>query len=189
MNTKQHLEEAQALLSACLADEQLLQAIDAGVQLLQSSVQAGGKVLSCGNGGSMSDAMHFAEEMTACFREQRQALPAIAISDSSHLTCAANDFGFEQVFSRYVEALGKEGDVLLAISTSGNSANVVEAAKEAKKQGMKVLSLTAKDGGKLAPLSDVEVRIPHHGFADRIQEMHIKVIHILIDQLERQLFA
>jgi D-sedoheptulose 7-phosphate isomerase len=189
MNARQHLEEAQALLAACLADEQLLQSIEEAVQLLLLSIDSGGKVISCGNGGSMSDAMHFAEEMTACFREQRQALPAIAISDSSHLTCAANDFGFEQVFSRYVEALGKEGDVLLAISTSGNSANVVEAAKAAKNRGMKVLSLTAKDGGKLAPLSDVELRIPHQGYADRIQEMHIKIIHILIDQLERKLFS
>jgi|TARA_B110000467_G_scaffold163599_1_gene189999 D-sedoheptulose 7-phosphate isomerase len=187
MTTSQHLEEAKALLTTCLQDESLLEAVDASVVEIWTAISSGGKVISCGNGGSMSDAMHFAEEMTACFRDKRQALPAIAISDPSHITCTANDYGFEQVFSRYVEALGQPQDVLLAISTSGNSANVLKAAETAKIKGMKVVALSGKDGGKLAFLADVEMRVPHNGYADRIQEVHIKLIHILIDQLEQRL--
>jgi D-sedoheptulose 7-phosphate isomerase len=135
----------------------------------------------------MCDAMHFAEELTGKFRDDRPAIAAISISDPSHLTCVGNDHGFEQVFARYVQAHGKRGDVLLAISTSGNSPNVLRAAEAAKKQGVKVVGLTGKDGGKLAPLCDVEVRVPHNGYADRVQEVHIKVIHALIDHIEREL--
>ncbi len=187
MTTRQHLEEAQALMSACLEDDSLLHSVDQAADLMWSSISGGGKVLACGNGGSMSDAMHFAEEMTGCFREQRAALPAIAISDPSHITCVANDYGFDQIFSRYVEAVGQTGDVLLAISTSGNSANILRAAAAAKSKGMSVVTLSGKSGGKLASLSDVEMRVPHNGYADRIQEIHIKLIHILIDQLEKKL--
>lgn len=187
MTIRQHLEEAQALLAACLQDEALLAAVDTAADLMWSSIANGGKVLACGNGGSMSDAMHFAEEMTGCFREQRIALPAIAIADPSHISCTANDYGYEYVFSRYVEAVGQSGDILLAISTSGNSANVLRAAEAAKAKGMKVVALSGKDGGKLASLADVELRIPHQGYADRIQEMHIKLLHILIAQIEQHL--
>ena len=134
----------------------------------------------------MCDAMHFAEEMTGCFRKQRQALPAIAIADPSHITCTANDYGFDAIFSRYVEAVGKKGDVLFAISTSGNSKNIIQAAKVARNKGLKLVALTGNSGGELAKHANVEVRIPHQGYADRIQEMHIKVIHILIDQIESQ---
>lgn len=186
MNTRQHLEEAQLLLQTCLQDENFVMNIDAAKDFMVSSIKSGGKILSCGNGGSMCDAMHFAEEMTGCFREKRKALPAIAISDSSHITCVANDYGFEAIFSRYVEAVGQKEDVLFAISTSGNSPNVVKAAETALQQGMKVVALTGKTGGRLADLATVEVRVPHQGYADRIQEMHIKVIHILIDQIESQ---
>ena len=117
-----------------------------------NAMRSGGKVISCGNGGSMCDAMHFAEELTGRYRADRLALPAIAISDPSHLTCVGNDHGYEFVFSRFVEAMGQPGDVLLAISTSGNSPNVVRAAQAAKDGGMMVVGLTGKDGGALAPL-------------------------------------
>lgn len=135
----------------------------------------------------MCDAMHFAEELTGRFREDRDPIAALSISDPSHLTCVANDHGFEHVFARFVQAHGRAGDVLLAISTSGNSANVLRAAEMARKKEMHVIGLTGKDGGKLAELCTVEIRVAHDGFADRIQEVHIKVIHAFIDHIERDL--
>ncbi len=132
----------------------------------------------------MCDAMHFAEELTGKFRNERNALPAIAISDPSHITCVGNDYGFDYIFSRYIEGVGKEGDALLAISTSGNSKNIINAAKKAKEKGIKVISLTGKVGGELSKLSDIEIRVPHLGYSDRIQEIHIKIIHIIILLIE-----
>jgi D-sedoheptulose 7-phosphate isomerase len=132
----------------------------------------------------MCDAMHFAEELSGRYRENRPALAAMSISDPSHMSCVGNDYGYDFVFSRMVEALGQDGDVLVAISTSGNSSNVLKAAEAAKAKGIFVLGLTGKDGGKLAPLCDVEVRVPWNGYADRIQEIHIKVIHSFIDFIE-----
>ena len=143
--------------------------------------------MSCGNGGSHCDAMHFAEELSGRYRNNRKALAAISISDASHITCVGNDYGFDFIFSRMVEALGQPGDVLLGISTSGNSKNVIEAVKAARQRGMQVVLLTGKDGGQLAGMADVEVRVPHFGYADRIQEIHIKVIHIFIQLIESQL--
>ena len=145
-----------------------------------------GRLLSCGNGGSMCDSMHFAEELTGKYRDKRRALPAVAIADPSHITCVGNDYGFEYIFSRYVEGVGKKGDVLLGISTSGNSANIINAANAAKDLGMKVVVLTGNDGGKLTEIADIELRAPHHGFSDRIQEIHIKIIHILILLIEQK---
>ena len=136
----------------------------------------------------MSDAMHFAEELTGRFRNNRKSIAAIAISDPSHITCTANDYGFEHIFSRYIEGVAKQGDVLLAISTSGNSENIVEAVKAAKEKQMKVVALTGKDGGKLADMVDIEIRAPFTIYADRAQEIHIKVIHILIKNIEQELF-
>lgn len=152
---------------------------------MASSLKKDGKIISCGNGGSMCDAMHFAEELTGRYRDNRPSIAAVSISDPSHITCVGNDYGFDFIFSRYVEGMGKSGDVLLGISTSGNSSNVIEAAKAAKAKGMKVICLTGKDGGKLASLCDVEVRVPWMKYADRIQEVHIKVIHSLIDYIEQ----
>jgi D-sedoheptulose 7-phosphate isomerase len=180
------LTEARTVLDQFLAEDTNLKNILSAANLMRESIQSGGKLMSCGNGGSMCDAMHFAEELTGRFRNNRPALPAIAISDASHLTCVGNDYGYEYGFARYVEALGREGDVLLAISTSGNSANVLMAAEAAKARGMQVVALTGKEGGKLANLCDIEIRVAHHGFADRIQEVHIKVIHILIMLIEKQ---
>ena len=179
-----HFEEAQQVLEAFLGNPEWLAALERSGDLMVEAIRTGGKVISCGNGGSMCDAMHFAEELSGRYREDRKALPAVSISDPSHLTCVGNDHGFENVFSRYVEAMGRPGDVLLAISTSGHSPNVVRAAEAAKEAGMMVVGLTGKDGGPLAALCDVEVRVPWSGYADRIQEVHIKCIHALIDHIE-----
>lgn len=179
------LTEAQRTLEQFLADEKALSAIADAAELMSTSIRSGGKIISCGNGGSMCDAMHFAEELSGRFRNDRKALPAVSISDPSHITCVGNDYGFDYIFSRYVEALGRKEDVLLAISTSGNSKNVIHAIETAKAKGMKVVALTGKDGGKIASLCDIEIRSPHSTFADRAQEIHIKVIHALIQLIEQ----
>lgn len=181
----QELTQAQTVLNAFLSDPNNLSAIQSAAALMSEAIRGGHKIISCGNGGSHCDAMHFAEELSGRYRDDRRALPAIAVSDISHLTCVGNDYGFEFIFSRFVEGLGQAGDVLLGISTSGNSANVIRAVEAAKAKGMKVVILSGKDGGKLAGHADVEIRVPHFGYADRIQEVHIKVIHILILLIEK----
>lgn len=158
--------------------------IESAGNLLIEAFRNNNKAISCGNGGSMCDAMHFAEELSGRFRNDRKALPAISISDPSHITCTANDYGFDKIFSRFVEAVGNKGDILLAISTSGNSKNVIEAIHAAKAKGMKVIALTGKDGGQIKNLCDIEIRAPHSEYADRAQEIHIKVIHSLIHFVE-----
>ena len=145
--------------------------------------------MSCGNGGSMCDAMHFAKELTGRFRHNRKALGAMSLSDVSHMSCVSNDFGYDYVFSRMVDAFGKEDDVLLAISTSGNSANIIKAIESAREKGMKVVSLTGKDGGVIPGMADVDVRAPKSEYSDRAQEIHIKVIHSLIDFIEQNIGA
>ncbi len=181
------LTEAAAVLNQFLSDEKNLAQIESAARLIADSFKNEGKVLSCGNGGSHCDAMHFAEELTGRYRDNRPGYPGIAISDPSHLSCVSNDFGYDFVFSRYVEAVGRCGDVLLGLSTSGNSANVLKAIETAKAQGMKTIALTGKDGGQMAGLADVEIRVPHFGYADRIQEIHIKIIHILIMLIEKEM--
>ncbi len=182
---KKELFEAHELIKKFMDDESNIKKISDAAKQIKKSIEDGGKVISCGNGGSMCDAMHFAEELTGKFREEREALPAISISDPSHITCVGNDYGFEHIFSKYLEGIGKSGDSLLAISTSGNSSNVINAAKFAKKNNIKVIALTGKDGGELGRISDIEIRVPHFGYSDRIQEIHIKVIHILILLIEK----
>lgn len=184
---KKNFSEAKQLLDQFVADENNLLRIESAAKLMITSIQNQGKIISCGNGGSMCDAMHFAEELTGRFREDRKAIAAVSISDSSHISCVGNDYGYNEIFSRYVDALGRKEDVLLAISTSGNSENVLKAAIEAKAKGMKVVGLTGKDGGKLAEVCDVEIRVPHNGYADRTQEIHIKIIHSLIHYIEENL--
>lgn len=186
---KQEFAEALKVLNEFISDDKNIQHIESAGMILSEAFRSGNKVLSCGNGGSMCDAMHFAEELSGRFRSDRKALPAIAISDPSYISCVSNDYGFEHVFSRYVEAFGQQGDVLLAISTSGNSANVIRAVEAARGKGMKVVGLTGKDGGKMAGLCDVEIRAPKSDYADRAQEIHIKVIHSLILYTEKQLFG
>ncbi|MBK8290492.1 MAG: D-sedoheptulose 7-phosphate isomerase [Flammeovirgaceae bacterium] len=180
------LNQAADVLQNFLKDENNLKNIEMAAKAIANSIKLGGKVISCGNGGSHCDAMHFAEELTGRYRDNRKAMPAICVSDPSHISCVSNDYGYEFVFSRYLEALGNKGDVLLGISTSGNSSNIINAAKTAKEKGMTVIILSGKDGGKLAPLADIELRIPHFGYADRIQEIHIKIIHILILLIEKE---
>ena len=179
-----HFQEAMQTLQRFMEDAEQMNNIDRTAQAMLQAIKADGKILSCGNGGSHCDAMHFAEELTGRYRGNRPGIAAIAISDVSHISCVGNDYGYDQIFSRYVEAVGRKGDVLLAISTSGNSRNVIEAAKVARNKGMKVVGLTGKDGGLLASLCDVEVRVPWMGYADRVQEVHIKVIHALIAGIE-----
>jgi D-sedoheptulose 7-phosphate isomerase len=182
-----NFKEAQQVLEKFISDNKNIAAIEKAGQLIIASINNGGKIISCGNGGSMCDAMHFAEELSGRFRNDRRALPAISISDASHISCVGNDYGYDKIFSRYIEGLGNKGDVLLAISTSGNSANIINAINAAKLKGMTIIGLTGKDGGKMATLCDVEIRAPHSEYADRAQEIHIKVIHSLIGIIESEL--
>jgi len=184
---KSHFTEALEVLQSFVNNEHNLKQLDAAGALMVEALKNGKKIMSCGNGGSMCDAMHFAEELTGRYRDDRKPLAAISISDPSHLACVGNDYGYDFVFSRYVEAVGNEGDVLLGISTSGNSKNVLNAIETAKRKGIKVVGLTGKDGGKMSGLCDVEIRAPKSNYADRAQEIHIKCIHALIDYIEQHM--
>jgi len=181
------LNEALQALQALAGNEAALQQIAAAGELLADTFAAGGRAYSCGNGGSMCDAMHFAEELTGRFRDNRPGYAALAISDPSHLSCVGNDYGYEQVFSRFIEAHGRKGDVLLAISTSGTSKNVIAAVDAAHQRGMLVIGLTGKADTPLAESADIAIITPAGKYADRVQELHIKVIHILIELVERRL--
>jgi D-sedoheptulose 7-phosphate isomerase len=183
---KQQFEEASEILNAFQTEENFIK-IEKAVLIMSNALKNGNKIISCGNGGSMCDAMHFAEELSGRYRNNRRGLAAVSISDPSHITCVGNDYGFDYIFSRYLEAVGQAGDVLLGISTSGNSKNVILAVDKAKELGIKTIILTGKDGGKLADLADLEIRAPHSQFADRAQEIHIKIIHNLILGIEKEL--
>jgi len=183
------LTEAAAALAALLADGATLAAIERAAAQIAAALAAGGRVFSCGNGGSLCDAMHFAEELSGRFRDDRPGYAATAIADAGHLSCVANDYGYEQVFARYVQAHGRAGDVLLAISTSGSSPNVVAAARAARARAMTVVALTGRTPSELGRNADIVVCTPGGRYADRVQELHIKVIHILIELVEQQLAA
>ncbi|NJO02876.1 MAG: D-sedoheptulose 7-phosphate isomerase [Bacteroidia bacterium] len=183
------LKEAQQVLHNFMAEPDQILRIEAAAQLMAETIRQGLKIISCGNGGSHCDAMHFAEELSGRYRGNRRALPAIAISDPSHISCVSNDYGYEFVFSRFIEGLGQAGDLLLGISTSGNSPSILRAVEAAQAKQMSVILLTGKDGGKLANQANVEIRVPHFGYADRIQEVHIKVIHILIMLIEKLILS
>lgn len=186
---KHDFKEAQHVLDQFLADAENWELIKQAGDLMAKAIMHGNKILSCGNGGSLCDAMHFAEELTGRFRKDRVPLAAFALSDAAHMSCVSNDYGFEYIFSRYVDALANAGDVLLAISTSGNSLNILNAAESAKRKGVTVVGLTGNNGGKLAALCDVEIRVPHQGYSDRIQEVHIKIIHSLVHYIELSVYA
>lgn len=183
------LEESQAALHQLLDNKQAQTRIAEAASLLSDCFTARGHVYSCGNGGSMCDAMHFAEELSGRYRNNRPALGAIAMGDGAHITCTGNDYGFDFIFSRFIEAQGRSGDVLLAISTSGKSANIIRAAEAARAIGMKVITLTGKPESVLGKLADIDICTPGGRFADRVQELHIKVIHILIELVERRMFS
>ncbi len=181
-------DEARQTLDAFLADPAQLDSVGRFAALCLETLTSGGKLLACGNGGSMCDAMHFAEEWTGRFRGNRGALPAIAFSDPSQLSCIANDFGYDQVFARSVEAYGKPGDVLVCMSTSGDSPNAINAIEKARELGVRTVALLGKGGGKMKDMADVSIIVPHAVTSDRIQEIHIKVLHIAIEAVERALF-
>ncbi len=181
------LDEAAAALDRLRGDDTMLAHIAQAGELLASTLAAGGRAFSCGNGGSLCDAMHFAEELSGRFRGDRPGYAAVAISDPGHLSCVANDYGYEQVFARYLHAHGRAGDALLAISTSGTSRNVIAAAQAANELQMRVIALTGRGGTPLAELADIAIVTPGGRYADRVQELHIKVIHILIELVERRL--
>ncbi|MBN1449115.1 MAG: SIS domain-containing protein [Bacteroidetes bacterium] len=179
--------EAQECLAQFLADSEQFPRVRLFADRLVDTFLAGGKALSCGNGGSMSDAMHFAEEWSGRYRKERPPLPALALSDPGHMSCVANDYGFEEVFARQVQALGKNGDLLLMLSTSGNSPNLIRAAEEARTRDIATVGLLGKGGGALLPFCDIGIIVPG-STSDRIQELHIKIIHIVIETVERRLF-
>lgn len=182
------LLDARMALDDLLSNDASLSAVERAADALVGTFRAGGRVYACGNGGSMSDAMHFAEELTGRYRRDRASLPAIAISDPGHLTCVANDFGYEHVFSRFIESHGRAGDCLLAISTSGKSPNVLNAARVARGLKVHVIALTGRSGVELESLADICITTPGGSHADRVQELHIKVIHILLELVERDMF-
>ena len=182
---KNSLKEAQRTMENFVSDPATEEAIEKAACLIGNALQKRGKVITCGNGGSLCDATHFAEELTGRFRKNRRPLPAIAINDPAHITCVANDYGYEDIFSNYVEALGNENDVLIGFSTSGNSENVVRAAVKAREAGMKIIGMTCKGKNKLSELADVIIAVDHAGFADRIQEMHILAVHVIIERVEQ----
>lgn len=181
------LNDARDALDALISNEKTIEAVVAAAGLMADAVEGDGKVMSCGNGGSLCDAMHFAEEMTGRYRSNRRPYAALAISDASHMACVGNDYGYEEVFSRYVEAHGRKGDVLLAITTSGTSRNIVKAVEVARRKGVKVVALTGRDETPITELADVSIVTPAGRWADRVQELHIKCIHILIELIERRL--
>lgn len=181
------LLESQKVLQLFIDNSENHKKLNSAISMITYALNNGCKVMSCGNGGSMCDAMHFTEELTGRYRKDRRPLAAFSLTEPAHISCVSNDYGYEYIFSRYVEALGKPGDILLAISTSGNSPNVLLAVDIAKKQNLKVIALTGKDGGKLHQLADVSFLVDSFT-TDRIQEIHIKIIHLLIEGIERNIF-
>lgn len=183
----QCLKDAQETLSQFLDDSKNLEMCSRFSSLLIETMQAGGNLFTCGNGGSHCDAMHFAEELTGRYRKNRRPLGALALGDASHVTCVSNDYGFEHIFARQLEGLARKGDLLVGLSTSGNSKNVILAFEKAKQMGVRSVALLGKDGGALKGLADLAIVVPGQT-ADRIQELHIKLVHIVIETLERSLF-
>lgn len=188
-NVLDDLNESLKVLEDFIRQEDTAALIERSIALMVESIRHGGKVISAGNGGSMCDAQHFSEELTGRYRGDRPGCAAVAVCDPSHLTCVANDYGFDYVFSRFVEGMGLKGDVFLGISTSGNSRNIIEACRAAREKGMQSICLLGKDGGKLRDLCDLPIIVPHQGYADRIQEVHTMIIHIMIRGIEAELFG
>jgi D-sedoheptulose 7-phosphate isomerase len=184
---KEELHEAEKLLNKIINQPAMINNINHAASLMSKAVKNNGKIISCGNGGSHCDAMHFAEELTGRYRDDRPPIPAIAISDPSHISCVSNDYGFDNIFSRFIDAMGQPEDVLLGITTSGNSPNIINAVKSANKKGMTTIILSGNNGGQVSEISNINIIVPFHGYSDRIQEIHIKIIHIFILLIEQQL--
>ena len=181
------LREAVTTVDALLRDEAALAAVARFVDATHAALASGGRLLACGNGGSMADAMHFAEEWTGRFRYERRALPALALSDPAALTAIANDYGYGEVFARQVEAYGRAGDMLVLLSTSGNSENLVRAAEVARRLRVTTVGLLGRGGGKVRDAVDIAIVVPHATTSDRVQEVHLTVLHAVIDAVERKL--
>lgn len=181
------LLEAQQVLSRFIADTALMKGCETLTTWMTSTIQKGGTLFACGNGGSHCDALHFAEEWTGRYRKNRRAIAALALGDAPHVTCVGNDFGFEEVFSRQIEALGRPGDLLMLFTTSGRSRNLIRAAQAAKTKGLRTVGLLGRGGGELRNLVDLPLVVPGET-SDRIQELHIKIVHLVIEAVERELF-
>lgn len=173
----------------CLKTDVALRFIEGCSEQIAHSLKTGNKILIAGNGGSLCDAMHFAEELTGQFRQKRPALAAIALSDPSHMSCVGNDMGFDAIFARGVEALGKPGDIFVALTTSGNSENLYRALMQAKDQNLTTIAFLGKTGGKMKGLADLEWVVSGFSYSDRVQEAHMAAIHIIIEMVEQHLFA
>jgi D-sedoheptulose 7-phosphate isomerase len=184
-----HSVEEAVRAAAVLMQPESIAFLDAAAEKIGDCFGADGKILIAGNGGSLCDAMHFAEELTGQFRSKRPALPAIALSDPGHLTCVANDMGFESVFSRGVEALGKPGDLFIALTTSGNSPNLIAAIQKAKEKGLFTIAFLGKTGGKTKGMADLEWIVSGFPYSDRVQEAHMAGIHIIIESVEARVFS
>lgn len=184
---RHEIEQMRRLELDFYGDQRLMEGIEGAAKLMAESLEAGHKIICCGNGGSMSDAMHLAEELSGRYRSNRRALAAIALSDPGFLTCAANDMGYDAVFERGVEALGQAGDMLIAISTSGKSPNILKACHKARHLNLKVIGLSAGNGGSLPSHADLCLLVPTEGYADRAQEFHIRIIHLWIALIEDRL--
>lgn len=186
-NVLDDLKEALTVLDNFIKQPDTACRIEQSIEMMAQAILAGGKIISAGNGGSMCDAQHFAEELTGRYRDDRPSYPAIAICDPSHLSCVGNDYGYDSVFSRFLDGMGKRGDVFLGISTSGNSANILKCCDVARAKGIKTVMLLGKDGGRIKDQCDLPIIVPHAGFADRIQEVHTMIIHIMIRGIEDSL--
>lgn len=186
-NVLDDLKESLLVLENFINKADTRDKIEQAIEMMSSSIKNGGKVISAGNGGSMCDAQHFAEELTGRYRDDRPSYAAIAICDPSHITCVGNDYGFDYIFSRFIEGMGSAGDIFLGISTSGNSKNIIEGCRAAKEKGMKSIVLLGKNGGALKDMCDLPIIVEHNGYADRIQEVHTMIIHIMIRGIEQYL--
>lgn len=178
------LRQAARVLDNYISQGDTKEVIEKAIAVCSEAIGRGNKIISAGNGGSMCDALHFAEELSGRYRDDRPGMPAIAICDPSHITCVGNDYGFDYIFSRFIEGVGFKGDVFLGISTSGNSGNIIKACEASRQKGIYTICLLGKDGGKLKGLCDLPVIVPHDGYADRIQEVHTMIIHIMIRGIE-----
>ncbi|MFN9992121.1 MAG: SIS domain-containing protein [Phycisphaerales bacterium] len=184
--TRTSLRSASRALEMLINDASTIDQCDAVIDAIAGSLMAGCKVIACGNGGSMCDASHFVEELTGRFRSDRPAIAALAINDAGHITCTANDYGFDFIFSRAIDALGKPGDVLIALSTSGNSPNILKALESARNRGVKSVVLLGKGGGQAKAIADISVIVPGDT-SDRIQELHMLLLHIFVEGVEKRM--